>query len=208
MKFHEGVLGLLLATFTYVAGSSPAGSGGYYGGAGGYGHPQQQQQHAQQYPGYYQQQQFHQQQQQQYQQPNYQPQQANQVEDQQAATQEEVAGPEEEVKDGEKGDTGALPEPWQEHIDPSSGRPYYYNPETSVTQWERPEAPAQPVPSPEARPEQHHQRQQADTIKSAISPARATSLLLLAQAPMTTNHLIQAALRPVHQEMRSRRHLK
>ena len=158
MKFHEGVLGLLLATFTYVAGSSPAGSGGYYGGAGGYGHPQQQQQHAQQYPGYYQQQQFHQQQQ--YQQPNYQPQQANQVEDQQAATQEEVAGPAEEVKDGEKGDTGALPEPWQEHIDPSSGRPYYYNPETSVTQWERPEAPAQPVPSPEARPEQHHQHAQ------------------------------------------------
>ena len=32
-----------------------------------------------------------------------------------------------------------LPSPWQEHIDPSSGRPYYYNPESGVTQWERPE---------------------------------------------------------------------
>ena len=153
MKFHEGVLGLLLATVTCVAGSSPA--GGYYGGAGGYGgHPQQQQQHTQQYPGYYQQQQIHQQ----YHQPNYQPQQTNQVEDKQTTTtQEDVAAPAEETKDGEKSDMGALPEPWQEHIDPSSGRPYYYNPETSVTQWERPEAPAQPAPSPEAQPSQHQQ---------------------------------------------------
>jgi len=39
-----------------------------------------------------------------------------------------------------------LAEGWQEHVDPASGAPYYFNPSTRVSQWERPEAQRQELP--------------------------------------------------------------
>ncbi|KAL7537202.1 hypothetical protein ACHAXR_009737 [Thalassiosira sp. AJA248-18] len=44
--------------------------------------------------------------------------------------------------DSSNNSNNALPEPWQEHNDPTSGRSYYYNPENIVTQWERPLSPS------------------------------------------------------------------
>ncbi|KAL7544418.1 hypothetical protein ACHAWF_007803 [Thalassiosira exigua] len=46
---------------------------------------------------------------------------------------------EEDRNDGNKNSQN-LPEPWQAHVDTMSGQPYYFNPETSVTQWEKPSA--------------------------------------------------------------------
>jgi len=136
MKYQVAVLGLLFATFTFVGASSPAGGHGYYGGY----HPQQPQQHQ---GGYYQQPgQYGGQPQQ-----NYQPQTQGATNGQQAAESQNVEFTPTESKEKDEAvdsDLNALSEPWQEHIDPSSGRPYYYNPETSVTQWERPESPATP----------------------------------------------------------------
>jgi outer membrane protein assembly factor BamB len=40
-----------------------------------------------------------------------------------------------------------LPPPWQEHFDPSSKRAYYYNPDSGVTQWERPPLTKEETPS-------------------------------------------------------------
>lgn len=39
--------------------------------------------------------------------------------------------------------SGALPSPWKQYLDTQSGNYYYFNPDTDVTQWQRPSAPAQ-----------------------------------------------------------------
>lgn len=38
--------------------------------------------------------------------------------------------------------SSSLPSPWEEYLDSKSGNYYYYNPETKVTQWDRPAAAA------------------------------------------------------------------
>lgn len=43
--------------------------------------------------------------------------------------------------------TGALPTPWIEYTTPE-GQPYYYNPTSQVTQWDRPVATPAPLPTP------------------------------------------------------------
>lgn len=45
-------------------------------------------------------------------------------------------------------DLASLPEPWQEIFDEDSGEPYYYNPDTDVSQWQRPISPSAPPPPP------------------------------------------------------------
>ena len=60
---------------------------------------------------------------------------------------------------------GALPPGWQEHADPSSGQPYYFNPDTGVTAWERPVVEPAVDPQAQAEPsssgsEQQRQQQQ------------------------------------------------
>jgi len=51
-------------------------------------------------------------------------------------------------------DPSPLPVPWQELYDTSMGyeEPYYHNPQTGVTQWERPKGPPPPPPPPPPRP--------------------------------------------------------
>eukprot|EP00956_Cyclotella_meneghiniana_P019502 scaffold33374_cov47-Cyclotella_meneghiniana.AAC.1 len=109
-----------LALLTAATASSPGGGGGYY--RGGYPqqydpnyHPQQGQQQAQ----------LHQQ---------HQGVQTSAVQQSYGLKQDAPA----EIA-AEAAAVSELPSPWQEHMDPSSGRPYYYNPESGVTQWERPE---------------------------------------------------------------------
>ncbi|KAL7512247.1 hypothetical protein ACHAXN_009209, partial [Cyclotella atomus] len=106
-----------LALLTAAAASSPgagAGSGAYYRG----GYPQHYDPNNS-YQGYSQQQ------------DKAQVQQVAQPQARYAQVEDNNAQPE--------SDDWRLPEPWQEHMDPSSGRAYYYNPESGVTQWERPE---------------------------------------------------------------------
>ena len=43
---------------------------------------------------------------------------------------------------------GDLPSPWQQYLDSQSGNYYYHNPDTDVTQWERPIASSNAVPPP------------------------------------------------------------
>eukprot|EP01006_Ploeotia_vitrea_P038942 TRINITY_DN66291_c4_g1_i3.p1 TRINITY_DN66291_c4_g1~~TRINITY_DN66291_c4_g1_i3.p1 ORF type:complete len:736 (-),score=359.65 TRINITY_DN66291_c4_g1_i3:82-2175(-) len=51
-----------------------------------------------------------------------------------AATEEAAAVADAGVED----DPAALPEPWCEYMDPATGNPFYYNPVTKKTQWQRP----------------------------------------------------------------------
>ena len=149
--------GIAIVSIAIVSASSPGGGGGSY--YGGYHpqqqqqqyNPQQQQQQQQQYNNQY----YNQQQQQQYgQAQGYHPSQQTQSQpNQQSSSSSQQVSEPKEVEDKPESNTSlandsttesdALPSPWQEHVDPSSGKSYYYNPETSVTQWERPASPPQ-----------------------------------------------------------------
>ena len=140
MKFRSSTLSFLAAGVAFATASAPGG-GGYYGGY----HPQEQQHHR--YDGgygnnnSYNPQQYAQQ-----------PGQGQQAAAQQQQSNESAQSVEKETPAADSSqppaaDSDALPSPWQEHHDPSSGKSYYYNPETSVTQWERPAAPKPAAPA-------------------------------------------------------------
>jgi len=64
---------------------------------------------------------------------------------------------------------------WEEHQDPHSGYSYYYNPETKVSTWERPEAP-QPVPQPQpAEPEPAEPEPAQPAQPALVAPALPSS---------------------------------
>jgi hypothetical protein len=53
-------------------------------------------------------------------------------------------------KGGDGGSDGEdLPAPWQAHLDESSGEYYYFNPDTGMTSWDRPEVPAEALSAPD-----------------------------------------------------------
>ena len=127
------VLSVLLVSvrFDVCGASSSPGGGGYY--PGGYRPPQQRgypQQHQQPYGGNHPMQHQYGGQPQQQQQGVYPGQQQQQ--------QHHRVQTEDEAVTNNTPSTSRLPEPWQEHKDPSSGKFYYYNPSNGVTQWDRP----------------------------------------------------------------------
>ncbi|KAL3803349.1 hypothetical protein HJC23_009313 [Cyclotella cryptica] len=132
MKFRSPALTALLAAVVHA--SSPPGGGNYYGGYP-QSHPQQRSSYPQDSHGYSQ---------------TYSPlgyphsqgaasqQQHQHVHPTQSTSEPEDAATTADTRGSSDAQDSNVPPPWQEHVDPSSGRPYYYNPETGVTQWERP----------------------------------------------------------------------
>jgi hypothetical protein len=57
---------------------------------------------------------------------------------------------EKELKQAEEKTISGLPEGWTEVKDPSSGKVYYYNPQTEETRWEKPEEHGEPATEPTA----------------------------------------------------------
>lgn len=78
---------------------------------------------------------------------------------------------------------GALPTPWIEYKTPE-GTPYYYNPQSQVTQWERPVATPAPVPTPTP-----------PVVKSPVSAAAGVGAGIKAASPVGS---IRGEVSPTH----------
>jgi hypothetical protein len=135
MKFSERVATVLMLAAAGISLSDGSASGGPMGNPAGSGYyyqqPQQQQQQGQHWYG-------QQQHQYGYEEPQQQPQEQNQPEENTGL---------------DDGDESPLPPGWSEHIDPSSGQPYYYNANDGTTTWDR--------PMPEATEENKEELQEA-----------------------------------------------
>jgi ATP-dependent RNA helicase DDX5/DBP2 len=69
----------------------------------------------------------------------------------------------------------SLPKPWRGLVDGTTGYLYYWNPETNVTQYERPMPPENqlPPPPPFPPPQPHHRsRDRRDRSRSRTPPRR------------------------------------
>ena len=62
--------------------------------------------------------------------------------------------------------TGTLPPGWVEYFDPQRGQPYYHNPRTKTTTWQKPSKSKQPPPPPPPQQDSKEEQLSLSVVKT------------------------------------------